>query len=167
MAKQKYDWPALKLEFFQSDIDEAKVFIEGKIGTLNGNLKKQIAWWQKEKQAYKEKILQKALERQAEKEARSLEIPIWTLMKAKKMALTKIIKMMAEQDLDMWDMDKGLKNIKTELWEPTNIWSNYNFNKNKDDWVLSDEDKDFIESLFMEKTNEQQKWDTKRKTTRK
>ena len=166
MAKQKYDWPALKLEFFQSDIDEAKVFIEGKIGPLNWNLKKQIAWWQKEKQAYKDKILQKALERQAAKEAKSLELSVWTLMKAKKMALTKIIKMMAEEDLDMSDMDKGLKNIKTELWEPTNIWSNYNFNKNKDDWVLSDEDRDFIESLFMEKTNEQ-KWDTKRKTTRK
>jgi hypothetical protein len=32
MAKAKYNRPALKLEFFQSDIDEAKVFIESKFG---------------------------------------------------------------------------------------------------------------------------------------
>ena len=153
MAKQKYDWSVLKLEFFQSDIDEASVFIKWKLGAFDWNIKKQIAGWQKEKNAYKEKILQKALDKQAEKEARSLEIPVWTLMKAKKMALTKIIKMMAEQDLDMSDIEKGLKSIKTELWEPTNIWSNYNFNKNKDDWVLSEEDEALIESLFATKQN--------------
>ena len=66
-------------------------------------------------------MIQKALEEQARKEAKSLEIPVGTLMKAKKMALTKIIKMMAEKDLDMQDIERGLKNIKTELGEPTNI----------------------------------------------
>jgi hypothetical protein len=28
MAKQKYDWYKLKLEFFQSDFDEVKAFLE-------------------------------------------------------------------------------------------------------------------------------------------
>ena len=32
MAKQKYDRPALKLEYFQSDIEESTVFIEQKFG---------------------------------------------------------------------------------------------------------------------------------------
>ena len=153
MAKFKYDWPALKLEYFQSDIEEAKVFIEGRLSGFNGNMKKQIVWRTKEKKARKEKMIQRALDEQAKKEAKSLEIPVGTLMKAKKMALIKIIQMMSKWDLDMSDMDKGLKNIKTELWEPTNIWSNYNFNKNKDDWVLSEEDKAFIETLFSEKDN--------------
>lgn len=163
MAKQKYDRPALKHEFFLSEIDEAKVFIEGRLGAFDWNIKRQIAWRTKDKKARKESMLQKALEDQARKEAKSLEIPVGTLMKAKKMALTKIIKMVAEKDLDMQDIERGLKNIKTELGEPTNIGSNYNFNKNKDDWVLSDEDKEFIEALFEEKTNGEA-GNTKRKT---
>lgn len=163
MAKQKYDRPALKLEFFQSPIDETKGFIEAKWMTNDANVRKHTNWRWKEKKARKEKMIQKALEEQARKEAKSLEIPVGTLMKAKKMALTKIIKMVAEKDLDMQDIERGLKNIKTELGEPTNIWSNYNFNKNKDDWVLSDEDKEFIEALFEEKTNGEA-GTTKRKT---
>lgn len=163
MAKFKYDWPALKLEYFQSDFDEVKGFVEAKWMTNDANVRKRTSGRWKEKRARKEKMVQRALDEQARKEAKSLEIPVGTLMKAKKMALTKIIKMMAEQDLDMQDIERGLKNIKTELGEPTNIWSNYNFNKNKDDWALSEEDKEFIEALFSEKTNGKA-GNTKRKT---
>lgn len=164
MAKQKYDRPALKLEYFQSDIEESTVFIEQKFGKkMSWDTRLKIKGRTKDKKARKEKMIQKALEEQARKEAKSLEIPVGTLMKAKKMALTKIIKMMAEEKLDMQDIERGLKNIKTELGEPTNIWSNYNFNKNKDDWVLSEEDKEFIEALFSEKDNGEAR-NTKRKT---
>jgi len=163
MAKFKYDWPALKLEYFQSDIEEVKGFIEAKWMTHDANVRKRTNGRWKEKRARKEKMIQRALDEQAKKEAKSLEIPVGTLMKAKKMALIKIIQMMSKWDLDMSDMDKGLKNIKTELGEPTNIWSNYNFNKNKDDWVLSEEDKAFIETLFSEKDNGKA-GTTKRKT---
>lgn len=163
MAKQKYDRPALKLEYFQSDIEEIKSFFTDKWMPYNSEIRKRANGWWKEKKARKEKMIQKAIEEQARKEAKSLEIPVGTLMKAKKMALTKIIKMMAEEKLDMQDIERGLKNIKTELGEPTNIWSNYNFNKNKDDWVLSEEDKEFIEALFSEKDNGEAR-NTKRKT---
>lgn len=163
MAKFKYDWPALKLEYLKDEIEDVKGFFTERYKVWNAQTSKMTTGWSKEKKERKEKVLKRALDEQAKKEAKSLEIPVGTLMKAKKMALVKIIKMMSDQDLNMADIERGLKNIKTELGEPTSIWSNYNFNKNKDDWALSEEDKEFIEALFSEKDNGKA-GNTKRKT---
>lgn len=127
--KNTYDRQALKLEFFQSDIDEAKVFIESKFGQWkwNWNTNRNTRGRWKEKQEYKDKILQKVLERKAEEEAKSLEIPVDQLMKAKKaviwLFMQKLQKTLEEKDTDfnVKEFEKILKVIKTELGEPTNI----------------------------------------------
>ena len=127
MPKQKHDYKQLKLEFFQSDIDEVKVFIESKFGQWkrSWNFNKNTRWWSKEKQAHKEKILQKALDRKAKEEAKSLEIPTDQLMKAKKTVIWLLMKKL-QDSIESWNIniaeqEKILKMIKTELWEPTNI----------------------------------------------
>lgn len=157
--KQKRDYSALKLEFFKSDIDEIKVFIETKYGQWKRNwtINKNTRWWSKEKQEYKAKIVEKAIERNAEKQAKELEIPIETLLKAKKFAIWKIIEMMTKQELSMSDIAKWLEKIKTELWEPEHIGANYNMNANKKEW-LSDEELQAIDLLFNSKwwTNKKQ-----------
>lgn len=132
--KSKYDRQALKLEFFQSDIDEVYNFLAGKFGekTVKWNLKNKVKGWSKEKQEYKDKILQKALEKRAKEEAKSLEIPIDQLMKAKKAVISlfmqKLDKTLKQQKETDWEasfnvkeFEKILKVIKTELGEPTNI----------------------------------------------
>jgi len=133
MGKVKYDRQALKWEFFHSEINEAKVFFEHKYGQWKRNwtMNRNTTGWSKEKQEYKDKILQEALEKRAKEEAKSLEIPIDQLMKAKKAVISlfmnKLNKTLAEQkkdedaDFNVKEFEKILKVIKTELGEPTNI----------------------------------------------
>jgi len=131
--KNTYDRQALKLEFFQSDIDEVKVFMEAKYGQgkRNWTMNKNTRGRSKEKQEYKDKILQKVLEKRAKEEAKSLEIPVDQLMKAKKAVISlfmnKLNKVLNQQkkdedaDFNVKEFEKILKVIKTELGEPTNI----------------------------------------------
>lgn len=127
MRGKGYDRQALKLEFFQSDIDEVKGFLTDKKVTYNSVSRKYTKWWYNEKQEYKNKILQKALERKANEEAKSLEIPVDQLMKAKKaviwLFMQKLDKTLKdkEADFNVKEFEKILKVIKTELGEPTNI----------------------------------------------
>lgn len=136
MPKAKHDYPALKMEFFQSDIDEVKVFIESKFGQWkwNWNFNKNTRWWTKEKQQYKDKILAKALEKNALKQANELEVPVDTLKKAKKKAIIKIINYL-NKELNPSDMEKVVKMIKTELGEPTTYSKNENLNMEKFEWI--------------------------------
>lgn len=126
--KSKYDRQALKLEFFQSDIDEVERFFQDKFKTrTDGSIRKNTKGRSKEKQEYKDKILQKALERRAKEEAKNLEIPVDKLMKAKKaviwLFMQKVEKelLQKEPNINVKEFDKILKIIKTELGEPTNI----------------------------------------------
>lgn len=127
MRGKGYDRQALKLEFFQSDIDEVKSFLADKNMTYNSVSRKYTKWRYNEKQEYKDKILQKALERRAKEEAKNLEIPVDKLMKAKKaviwLFMQKVEKelLQKEPNIDVKEFDKILKIIKTELGEPTNI----------------------------------------------
>lgn len=145
--KQKRDYSAIKLEFFQSDFDEVKSFLTDKWLTYSSERRSRTKWRTKDKQEYKDRILQRALERNIEKSAKELEIPIETLKKAKKFAISKIIKMMTEQDLSMNDIAKWLEKIKTELWEPEHVSANYNMNANKVEW-LTEEESEALDVLF-------------------
>lgn len=53
---KKYDWVALKQEFFNSDFLSAFNFMKQKIGVRsaqNGNVKRHIIGWIKEKEAWR------------------------------------------------------------------------------------------------------------------
>lgn len=137
MPKQKHDYNALKLEFFQSDIDEVKVFIEHKYGKWKRSWSraKQTTGWSKEKQEYKNKILEKALMDNANKQAKWLEIPMEQLSIAKKNAVIKVIKQMMDKDLDLVDLERTIKIIRTEMWLPTTYSKNENMNTEKIEWI--------------------------------
>lgn len=64
-TKAKYDWVALKQEFFESDFIEARSFIQHKYSrdtADSGQVQKQITWWADEKKKIQEEMKQKALE---------------------------------------------------------------------------------------------------------
>ena len=131
----KYDWAELKLEFFQSEIDVVDDFLKRKFGEklARSSLKNKTKWWSKEKQAYKEKIIKKALEENAKKRAKELQIPIETLQLWKKNALVWIMNDLTKKSdkMSMSDKVKWLNALKTELWEPTTVSKNENINKNE------------------------------------
>ena len=141
----KYDRQALKLEFFQSDIDEVKSFLNDKKVTYNSVSRKYTKWRYNEKQEYKDSILERALEKKAREEAKNLEIPVDQLKKAKKTVIWLLMKKLQQvidkqENINPQELEKILKMIKTELWEPTNI--------SKTDATIKSEPLD--ESLFIQ-----------------
>ena len=144
MTKQKYDFKAIKLEFFQDDIDEVKEFFKLKYNAYNRHIQANTKGWTKEKQEYKEKILEKALERKAKEEAKNLEVSVEQLKTAKKTVIGLLMKKLQQtiesKNINIQEQEKILRMIKTELWEPTTI--------SKNDTVLRWEPLD--ESLFFD-----------------
>ena len=145
MPKKTYNREALKFEFLSSDFEEVKAFIEQKTGKWNWNLCRRTTWRWKEKQAYRQAVIDKALQEKAEKDAKALEIPLEEKKKKKKAVLwiliqkiTSVIK--KEDEINVFEQEKILRMIKTELWEPTNI--------TKNDTTLKTEPLD--ESLFID-----------------
>ena len=135
MPKSKYNRAEIKLEYFQSEIDEVDGFLKRKFGEklAKSSLKNKTKWWSKEKQAYKEKIVEKALKKTMEKKAKELEIPIEVLQKWKKNALIGIMNDLTKNadKMKMRDRVAGLNALKTELWEPTTVSKNENINKSE------------------------------------
>lgn len=130
----KYDWSAMKLEYFQSDIDDVSSFLIQKgFKSLWWKYGVKTKWWAKEKQEYKQKIVEKALKKTLEKKARELEIPIEVLQKWKKNALIHIMNDLTKNGarMKMRDRVAGLNALKTELWEPTSVNKNENINKSE------------------------------------
>ena len=131
---KKYDWAELKLEYFQSDIDDVSSFLIQKgFKSLWGKYGVKTKWRNKEKQAYKQKIIEKALKKSAEKKANELEVPIEALQLWKKNALVGIMNDLTKnsEKMSMSDKVKWLNALKTELWEPTTVSKNENVNKNE------------------------------------
>lgn len=137
MPTKKYDRPALKLEFMQSDIDEVQEFLRWKFGEklAKSNMKNKCKWWVKEKQEMKERIMSKALTSSINKQAKQLEIPMDQLTLAKKNAVVKVIQQMMNKDLDMQDLERTIKILRTEMWLPTSYAKNENTNLEKIEWV--------------------------------
>ena len=157
--KSKYDRPALKLEFFEADTDEVQVFLRWKFGEklATSSMKNNCKWRTKEKQERKANVIEKALQKQAEKQAKELSVPLEELMKWKKAILWLLLKQVSQfvkanrkderVNIDVQDAEKILKMFKTELWEPATIWANYNMNANKVEW-LTDEESEALDILF-------------------
>ena len=148
MAKQKYDWAKLKLEFFQSDYDDVKSFLNTK-WMLWKVSSRWTNWWAKEKQEFKQKILDRALENNIKKQAKDLEIPMDQLSKAKKNAVIKAINVMMEDKLSMADSERIIRILRTEMWLPNTYSRNENINEEKAE--LTPEDRDLIDEYFKEK----------------
>ena len=135
MTKQKRDYKQLKVEFLKSDFDEVKWFLIDKWVIYNSRWTARTKWWAKEKQQMKDKILAKATQNVIEKQAKELEIPMEQLTIAKKNAVVKVIQKMMNTDLDMSDLERSIKILRTEMWLPTTYSKNENMNLEKIEWI--------------------------------
>ena len=152
MQQTKYDYTALKLEYFKSDIDEIKSFRIDKGLTYSSRTREMTKGRGQEKQKRKEAIIQKALEKEKNRIANKLEIDPEDLFKTKKQAYelmkvklnqyTKKInqaKEVGEEEnvpLNMKDLEKIRKVAKVELWEPTVVAKNEWTTELKTNWPL-------------------------------
>ena len=135
MPKQKYDYNKIKMEFMQSDFDEVKWFIIDKWLIYNSWWTTRTKWWAKEKQKLKEKILAKATQNAINKQAKELELPMEQLTIAKKNAVVKVIQKMMWSDLDMTDMERAIRILRTEMWLPNSYAKNENTNIDRIEWI--------------------------------
>lgn len=121
----------------QSDVDEVQEFLRWKFGEklAKSNMKNKCKWWTKEKQEMKEKILIKATQNVITKQAKELEIPMEQLTIAKKNAVVKVIQKMMNTDLDMSDLERSIKILRTEMGLPTTYSKNENMNLEKIEWI--------------------------------
>ena len=168
--KSKYDRPSLKLEFFESDTDEVQEFLRWKFGEklAKSNMKNKCKWRMKEKQEHKARIVEKAIQKNAEKQIKDLQVPLDELMKWKKTILQLLLLQVSKyvkdsksedwtlNDVDVANAEKILRMFKTELWEPNTIWANYNMNANKVEW-LTDEESEALDVLFSQKIKKPKK----------
>ena len=69
---RKYDWNALKQEFFNSDALETKAFCESRLGHFDGNMAKKMRGWPTEKKAWKAEAVRQALKRLQEQKTASV-----------------------------------------------------------------------------------------------
>ena len=148
MPKQKYDWTDLKQKFLASDYAEVKSFLSDQWVPYNSKTKALSKWWWKEKKANKNKALVVATENSIKKQAKELEIPIDQLTIAKKNAVVKVINLMMDNKnpLDLSDLEKTIKILRTEMWLPTSYAKNENLNTDRFTgidivWVKEDDDK--------------------------
>lgn len=135
MQQKNFDYNALKLEYFQSEIDEIKGFWVAKGLKYNSKVGEHTKGRGQEKQKRKDAIIQKALERKKNEIAKKLEIPVEDLFAIKKQAI-ELMKAKLNQyakkrkenpddtPINIKDVDKIRKMSKTELWEPTTIAKN-------------------------------------------
>lgn len=134
MPKRKYDLAELKLEYLTWDYESVNAFITQKWLKTKINWK-DFKWWDKDKIKMKEKILAKATQNVINKQAKELELPMEQLTIAKKNAVIKVIQKMMGNDLDMADMERAIKILRTEMWLPTTYSKNENMNLEKIEWI--------------------------------
>lgn len=120
--KQKYNWKALKNEYFKSKIDEVEGFIQDKYKTkTNWYIRQNTKGRKEEKEKYREEIYAEAKERNKEKAIQDLEIPIEIMKEWKKEWILSIVEDLKAKTLSMSDKVKGINQLKVELWEPTSF----------------------------------------------
>jgi IS30 family transposase len=91
MANKRIDFTIMKLDFFQSEFVEVKAFIKDIGMTYSSYTRKYTAGWTKQKVDYNKKIVERALEAEEKKQAKSLEIDMGYLKKAKKNAVNILV----------------------------------------------------------------------------
>ena len=135
MQAKNFDYNALKLEYFMSDIPEIKRFWIEKGLKYNTQVGEHTRGRGKEKQKRLDDITAKALERKKNEIAKKLEIPVEDLFKTKKQAI-ELMKVKLNQyvkkanadpedaPINMKDIEKIRKVTKVELWEPTIVAQN-------------------------------------------
>ena len=133
MQKTKYDYDALKREYFDSDEDEIKSFCIGKGLAYSSRVRAMTKGRGQEKKAHKEKLFEEYKEKQRKELLKKYEVPVEQLLESKlatigllRKKLKFFIDMKPEEiaNMNMKEVEKIWKMLKTELWEPTTIQKN-------------------------------------------
>lgn len=109
--------------------DEVKVVVGRLLGGWKKHYEKSTKGWRSEKEASKKRIFDSVLKKKEKEEAKSLEIDVNELKKAKKASIKLLMKKISniieeDENVNVKDIERIVKIIKTELWEPTNISKN-------------------------------------------
>ena len=161
MAKQKYDWEKIKMEFMLSDFDEVKWFIGDIWVNYNSKIATITKWWTKEKQEYKKKIYEKALKKKWNETAKEISRNAERLEMLNDRFIDWMEKEMEENErkpakgekkrkLFSNDIMNMRKISRTERWLPTNISKTENTNKEERN-DLSDDEVQALKSLLNKK----------------
>ena len=134
MPKRKYDLSELKLDYLTWDYESVNSFLIQKWLKTKINWK-DVKWWDKDKIKMKEKMLAKATQNVIAKQAKELELPMEQLTIAKKNAVVKVIQKMMGNDLDMADMERAIKILRTEMGLPNTYAKNENTNIDRIEWI--------------------------------
>ena len=143
--KKKWDWDRLKADFLVSEFDDVKSFLDQLDINYTSINWKYFKWWAKEKQEFKQKVINQALEDAAKKKAKDIELDIddlkflesWVV----KVAKQKLIKHSKWKKVDtrlkeIWDIAReglGKKDEKeNEKFEPFNNYMIVNVWEAKD-----------------------------------
>lgn len=144
MQPTKFDYNALKLEYFQSDIDEIKWFRLDKGLSYNSRVATMTKGRGDEKKKRRDWIIEKALARKQTELAKKLEISVDELLQAKRNVID-LLQIKLNQYIkgiqEWWSVNiKDLRTIremtKTELGEPTTIQKNESKTELSWDWPL-------------------------------
>lgn len=144
MQPTKFDYNALKLEYFQSDIDEIKWFRLDKGLNYNSRVATMTKGRGDEKKKRRDWIIEKALARKQTELAKKLEISVDELLQAKRNVIDLLqikLNQYIESIQEWWSVNiKDLRTIremtKTELGEPTTIQKNESKTELSWDWPL-------------------------------
>ena len=144
MQSTNFDYNALKLEYFQSDIDEIKWFRLAKGLKYNSRVSVYTKWRWEEKKKRRDWIVEKALAKKQNELAKKLEISVDELLQAKRTVIDLLqvkLKQSLEKIDDWWsitmrDLETIWRMTKTELWEPTVVSKNENDTQLHWDWPL-------------------------------
>ena len=83
MQQTKFDYDALKKEYFDSEIDEIKSFWINKGLTYSSRVRMQTKGRGQEKKAHKEKLFEEYKEKQRKEMLKKYEVPIEQLLESK------------------------------------------------------------------------------------
>jgi len=143
--KRKWDWNRLKADFLVSEFDDVKSFFNQLWISYESVNWKKYKWWAKEKQEYRQKVINQALEDAAKRKAKEIELNVddlkflesWVV----KVAKQKLIKHSKWKKVDtrlkeIWDIAReglGKKDEKeNEKFEPFNTYMIVNVWEDKD-----------------------------------
>ena len=144
MPKQKYNRPALKREYLESDILELSERIKQKFGGGNGTINLHTSWWREMKDRHIEERERKALEKSEREKIRALAVPKSKYYEMKK-ELIEGMMVAITKEMEKIKAWQGM--VKAELLEPYNITQTTNKIENEE-LQLSEADQALLASLL-------------------
>ncbi len=139
MAKIKYNFAKIRLDYLKSDINSVKEFFKKHYNTYSSHIAIKTSGWTKEKDNYIENQIEKAkAEYEAERNIKWKKV-LKNIDIARMAGLQELCGRLIKKDdvnkLQIKEITEALKHMRLELWETTdNVWTT------DLDWLIDDLD---------------------------